>query len=115
MRPPSQFYMLPKSDVFLSETEKTMSEITVKVYEPGYPIWRYHQEKCPAGLIVYSSEQDNSLGDGWVDSPGKFTKEEAPVLQCKYAPEEKPSKEEVPPKEPKEERPATKPKKEKKA
>jgi hypothetical protein len=44
-----------------------------------YPIWRYHPEKEP--LIVRSLEQDENLGDGWVDSPNDFPKvEETPEV-----------------------------------
>lgn len=38
----------------------------------SYPLWKFHQEKSPEGLIVRSEEQDLALGSGWVDTPAKF-------------------------------------------
>lgn len=39
-----------------------------------YPTWRYHAERKPEGLIVYSEEQELALGSGWVDTPAAFKK-----------------------------------------
>lgn len=39
-----------------------------------YPVWKYHADKMPEGLIVYDAEQDAKLGSGWVESPADFEK-----------------------------------------
>lgn len=44
----------------------------------NYPIWQYHEEKQPDGLIVYSAEQMEKLGEGWVDSTSMFKKSQEP-------------------------------------
>ncbi len=43
--------------------------------EPGYPTWRYNKEKCPEGLVVHSSAEEKALGEGWVDTPAKFSED----------------------------------------
>lgn len=49
--------------------------------DPAYPVWRYHQEQCPDGKVVYSKAEDQKLGAGWVDSPAKFTQ----LKECEKA------------------------------
>ena len=40
-----------------------------------YPKWVYHQEKAPKGIIVKNEKEKLELGEGWVDTPAKFNKE----------------------------------------
>ena len=53
----------------------------------GYPIWRYHESKLPEGKIVYSKEEDEALGSGWVHSTADFGKAEEPAKSAVEAPE----------------------------
>ena len=35
-----------------------------------YPSWRYHKTHQPK--VIYSADEDLSLGEEWADSPAKF-------------------------------------------
>jgi hypothetical protein len=47
-----------------------------------YPVWVYHEVKCPDGVIARSAEQMSKLeeeyGKGWVDTPLKYKVQPAP-------------------------------------
>lgn len=44
-----------------------------------YPKWKYHAVDAPQGIIVDSQEDEDSLGDGWVNSPAELGIETAPT------------------------------------
>lgn len=49
--------------------------------ERKYPIWKFHKEKSPEGLIVQSHAEYLALGAGWVESPADFDKLAAASVQ----------------------------------
>lgn len=38
----------------------------------------YHKTLAPIGRIFESPEEENEMGDGWVDTPAKFENESKP-------------------------------------
>lgn len=46
-----------------------------------WPRWRFHKEKRPEGKVIYSSAENEALGEGWVDSPTQFESDSAKPLE----------------------------------